>query len=96
MRDFLFVMLTGLAGNVYVASVFGLEGVFTSLLSGNKSVGSIPGTGTINKSITWNVCLHRLYSRGRVFHTYSTYARGRYVECGKPLPRPNFQRPIKV
>jgi uncharacterized membrane protein YoaK (UPF0700 family) len=37
-RDFLFVVLTCVAGSVDALSVFGLGGVFTSLLSGNTIV----------------------------------------------------------
>jgi uncharacterized membrane protein YoaK (UPF0700 family) len=37
-RDFLFVVLTCVAGSVNALSVFGLGGVFTSLLSGNTIV----------------------------------------------------------
>jgi uncharacterized membrane protein YoaK (UPF0700 family) len=37
-RDFLFVVLICVAGSVDALSVFGLEGVFTSLLSGNTIV----------------------------------------------------------
>ena len=37
-RDFLFVVLTCVAGSIDALSVFGLGGVFTSLLSGNTIV----------------------------------------------------------
>ena len=37
-RDFLFVVLTCVVGSVDAISVFGLGGVFTSLLSGNTIV----------------------------------------------------------
>ena len=37
-RDFLFVVLTFVAGSVHALNVFGLGGVFTSLLSGNTIV----------------------------------------------------------
>ncbi len=49
-RDFLFVVLTCVAGTVDTLSLFGLGGIHLTLIWKHNSLSSIRGTGTFYKS----------------------------------------------